>query len=369
VSVYKNRDGRSPYFHFDFQVRGHRIHGSTRCTTRREAEKVAAGEREKATRRIALLAAAKTSLRLDDVAERYWQEVGQHHAGADNTDHDLALLIEFFGKDKLLPEVTGDDVARLVAWRRGHRGPNGSRLISPHTVNHTTKQLRRLFTRAKLWGVRFEHEPQWSKYLLAVPAERVRELSDDEADRLDAVMRDDYRPFFNFARASGLRLDECLLKWSEVRWPIAGQRGQIVTLGKGGERVTTPITSEIREILWPLRGHHPEHVFTFVAVRTHRRWVKGKRYPITLAGLRAHWHRLRKVAGVTGFRFHDFRHDFGTKLLRETGNLKLVQRALNHADIKTTTRYAHVLDKEVEAAMEAVAESRGKSRGKLREVK
>src|SRR5262249_55638184 len=46
-------------------------------------------------------------------------------------------------------------------------------------------------------------------------------------------------------------------------------------------------------------------------------------------------------------RFHDFRHDFGTKLLRATGNLKLVQRALNHTNIKTTTRYAHVLDDQV----------------------
>ena len=60
---------------------------------------------------------------------------------------------------------------------------------------------------------------------------------------------------------------------------------------------------------------------------------------------------------MTGFRFHDFRHDLGTKLLRETGNLKLVQRALNHADLKTTTRYAHVLDDDVAEAMERVTES------------
>jgi site-specific recombinase XerD len=55
-------------------------------------------------------------------------------------------------------------------------------------------------------------------------------------------------------------------------------------------------------------------------------------------------------------------HDFGTKLLRETGYLKLVQRALNHADIKTTTRYAHVIDAKVAKAMERVEESRNKSR-------
>src|SRR6516164_3532619 len=144
------RTESSPYFHFDFQVRGHRFHGSTKCTTRREAEKVEAAEREKARALVAQLAAAKTSLKLDDVAERWWQEVGQYHAGADGTEHQLALVVEFFTKDKLITDITGDDVARIVAWRRGHRRQDGA-LISSHTVNRTTKQLRKLFTRTKLW--------------------------------------------------------------------------------------------------------------------------------------------------------------------------------------------------------------------------
>ena len=129
-----------------------------------------------------------------------------------------------------------------------------------------------------------------------------------------------------------------------------------------------PITSDIRELLWPLRGHHPEFVFTYVAERSRDGRVQGERYPLTYSGVKITWRRLRKRAGVTGFRFHDFRHDLGTKLLRETGNLKLVQRALNHADLKTTSRYAHVLDDEVADAMERVAELRNKSRKPLREV-
>jgi integrase len=360
VSVYKNRDGRSPYFHFDFQVRGHRFHGSTKCTTRREAEKVEAAEREKATRLVAQLAAAKTSLKLDDVAERYWQEVGQHHAGAGDTEHRLALLIQFFGKDKVLTEITGDDVARLVAWRRGHRANgNGPRsLISPHTVNHTTEQLRKLFTRAKLWGVRFEHEPRWTKHMLAVPTERVRELSDDEAERLESAIRADYAPFFAFARASGLRLAECFLRRSEVDWSA----GQIRKRGKGGQIITKPITPTIREILWPLQGHHPIFVFTYVSRRRYLGKIKGQRYPLTYEAVQSYWRRLRKRSGVVGFRFHDLRHDFGTKLLRVTGNLRLVQKALGHRDIKTTTRYAHALDSDVAEAMERVAESRNRPR-------
>jgi integrase len=67
---------------------------------------------------------------------------------------------------------------------------------------------------------------------------------------------------------------------------------------------------------------------------------------------------------VTDFRFHDFNHDFGTKVLRLTGNLKLAQRALNHADIKSTLRYAHVLDEDVADAVERVARGKKKVLGK-----
>jgi integrase len=345
------KDSRSPFWRYDFQIGGRRFFGSTKATTKREAEAVERVEREKARRHLAQARAASASLRLDDVAGRYWHEVGQHHAGADNTERQLGYLIAFFGKDRLLTDITGDDVAKLVAWRRGHRA--GARLISPFTVNDTTEQLKKLFTRAKLWGVSFDREPEWRKHWLAEPAERVRELVGDEAERLQAATRDDYAPFFAFARASGLRLDECLLRWSEVDWPAR----QIRKPGKGGKLVTVPITSAIREILWPLQGHDPEHVFTYVAQRSRDGRTAGQRYPVTYSGVKTAWRRLRKRAGVSGFRFHDFRHDLASKLLRDTGNLKLVQRALNHSDLKTTTRYAHVLDDEVAAAMERVTES------------
>ena len=216
MSIYRNP--RSPFWQFDFQWRGHRFHGSTKATTKREAEAVEQTERERAKQHVAQLQAARTSLRLDDVAGRYWQEVGQHHVGdgARNTWRELARLVEFFGKDKLLTEITGDDMARLVAWRRGHRIRD--QLISPFTVNATTKQVRKLFTRAKMWGVRFDHEPPWRQYWLKEPHERVRELAEHEAEQLEAATRDDLAPFFAFAHASGLRLRECLLRWSEVDW-------------------------------------------------------------------------------------------------------------------------------------------------------
>jgi integrase len=354
MSVFRKK--RSPYWHYDFQWRGRRFHGSTKCTTRREADKVEAAEREKAKQFVAQTEAARTSLRLDDVAGRYWSEHAQHLAGAPNAEGNLALLIEYFGKDKLITDITGDDVARLVAWRRGHRKNRvrNTNLISPFTVNHTTEQLRKLFTRCKLWGVRFAHEPVWRKHFLAVPPERVRELSDAEAERLEQHIGDDYAPIFAFARASGLRLAECLLKWSEVDW----EAKKIRKPGKGGKMVTTHITTTVRDILWPLQGHHPVYVFTYVPQQKD----DIERRPITRVGLQSMWKRLRRRANVTDLRWHDLRHDFGTKFLRATGNLKLTQKAMNHSDIKTTLRYAHVLDSEVAEALERVQKSRTKSR-------
>jgi integrase len=151
-----------------------------------------------------------------------------------------------------------------------------------------------------------------------------------------------------------------LLTWPDVNWSA----GQITRRGKGGKLVSTPITETVRAILEPLIGNHPVHVFTYTAQRTRtcpktgERVVKGQTYPITYSGAVSLWKRTRKAAKLTDFRFHDIRHDVGTKVLRATGNLKLAQRVLNHADIKTTMRYAHVLDEEIGQALENLAKSR-----------
>jgi integrase len=358
MSVYK--DARSPFYQYDFRWRGHRFFGSTKVTDRREAEKVERTKRDEAKRIVAQESAAKTSLRLDDVAGRYWQDVGQHHAGADNTERLLDMVVGYLGEDTLITDITGDDIAKLRAWRRGHKRKDGA-LISAFTVNDTIEQVKKLFTHLKGLNsnLRFEHEPKWKNFWLPEPKERMRELHDDEAGRLDDAMREDWGPFFMFERASGLRLNECVtLRWTEVHW----EAREITKEGKGGKVVTVPITPEIRAILWPLRGHHREFVFTYVAKRTRGKRVRGTRYRITYNGAKTQWRRLCKRAKVVGFRFHDHRHDIGTKVLRSTGNLKLAQRVLNHADIRSTVRYAHVIDNEVRAAFESYQESRKKSR-------
>ena len=67
----------------------------------------------------------------------------------------------------------------------------------------------------------------------------MRELHEEEGECLDAAMSEDYGAFFAFAKASGLRLRECLLLWSEVDWSARritkpGKDGAKNAAGAGG---------------------------------------------------------------------------------------------------------------------------------------
>ncbi|HYE94419.1 MAG TPA: tyrosine-type recombinase/integrase [Terriglobales bacterium] len=61
-----------------------------------------------------------------------------------------------------------------------------------------------------------------------------------------------------------------------------------------------------------------------------------------------------KAAGVADCTPHRFRHSFATKLLESTKNLRLVQEALDHEDIASTTIYTRVVPGAVGAAVRAL---------------
>lgn len=265
-------------------------------------------------------------------------------------------LATSFGENKLLREISNNDVARLVAKRRAEHTVNLARdsnnrrkaearepkLVSPARVNRSvTEPLRKLLRRAtEIWG-----EPtqkiQWKDHLLEEPSERIRELSADEERRLWSALPRQYQAIVSFSIRTGCRVNECVkLKWSDIDWDA-----QVFTVhGKRGKVSVLPLPADVERMLHSLNKTDVLRVFTY---------ENGQ--PMTYSGLDSAFGRAILRAGISDLRFHDLRHTAATRMARATGNLKLVQTLLRHADIKTTARYAHATTDDLRIAMEKVA--------------
>ncbi|MDR3126287.1 MAG: tyrosine-type recombinase/integrase [Rickettsiales bacterium] len=70
--------------------------------------------------------------------------------------------------------------------------------------------------------------------------------------------------------------------------------------------------------------------------------------------IKTSWNGTLRRAGVAAktFTFHTMRHTTATWLHKATKDLRLVQKVLGHADIKTTTKYAHLIAEEEAKAMD-----------------
>lgn len=282
---------------------------------------------------------------------RFWAEVGDHYAGNWRTTVETALpwLAKELGRQTLLRDVGSNRIALLIQARRRDQ-------VSNTTVNRTVTELLRTIMRraSKSWQQETQAASiEWGDLILKEPQERIRELLPAEETALVQTMRDDYLPAIRFALLYGLRKAELVgLERSAVNWP-----DNFKVRGKGDKERLIPLTDAGRAILSRELGRHPTAVFTYVAVanKPQAGIVKGQRHPITYSGLASAWRRHGpSAAGIADFRLHDTRHTAATRLLRKTGNLRLVQKLLGHEDIATTTRYAHVTDEDLRNGLDAV---------------
>ena len=204
-----HKDKKSPFYQTDIWIGGNKFSRSTRKTSRREAETEARRFEQRLRETLKVETAAAASLRIDDVALRYMTDVGDHHAGegAGITEGKVKRLVGYFGPNKLITDITHDDVVKLVNWRRQHtvgKGKN-ARPISPFTVSDTTEQFKKLFTYIKARQVELPaHAPNFGDDALWLkePKARPRALSPKEHTQLEKAMdvRPDAEPLILFAR-------------------------------------------------------------------------------------------------------------------------------------------------------------------------
>jgi integrase len=73
------------------------------------------------------------------------------------------------------------------------------------------------------------------------------------------------------------------------------------------------------------------------------------------ASLKKAWVGLLKKAKIERFRWHDMRHNAGSKMTMAGIPLRAVQDLLGHADPSTTARYSHLAPEHQRAAIETLA--------------
>lgn len=266
--------------------------------------------------------------------------------------------------NKQLPKVS----AWLIEKWRSKRLKAGR---APNTVNREVAALKAALNRAVEWGVLDANPMAKVKMLKTDTKGRVRFLSEAEETRLraalaarDADARDARRrtnlwrrergyplmpeipadgyadyltPMVLLALNTGMRRGELFkLRWDDVDLP----RRNLTVHGASAKSATT------RHI--PL---NPE------AVTVLENWRPGKGLVFAgdegrpLVTIKTAWANLMKASGITGFRFHDLRHTFASKLVMAGVDLNTVRELLGHADLTMTLRYAHLAPEHKHAAV------------------
>lgn len=247
--------------------------------------------------------------------------------------------------------------------------------VEQATVNRDVTALKAALNRAVTWKLIPPHALQDVKPFLEDKIGRLRYLSDAEEKRLRKALatRDERRgvdrrranawrrgrgyrewpaygtytdtltPIVLLALNTGLRFGELTgLEWRDI--DVARALLTVRTIeGKSGRTRHVPLNVQAVRVLkaWRPRENAPSD------------YVFPGRDGARLQDIKTAWMPLLKpkAANIIGFRFHDLRHTFASRLVMAGVDLNTVRELLGHSDIKMTLRYAHLAPEHKAAAV------------------
>ena len=238
----------------------------------------------------------------------------------------------------LLVDITPGDMARVIHGMKLKKYAAG-------TCNRVLILMRYAYALALKW-----HEPgityNPAKDLPNIKQDNKLErfLSPEEAIRLMSCVRLSENPMLQFIVPfliyTGARKREVLdAQWVDIDWQEKSWR---IPFTKSGKVRHVPLSEGALEVLLILKNATLQNKVK-KAVLPLAVWVFAN--PKTLkpyVSIFYSWDTARQLAEMPKLRIHDLRHSFASFLVNAGRSLYEVQELLGHADIRTTSRYAHL---------------------------
>ena len=236
----------------------------------------------------------------------------------------LNRLNESFGS-RQLASLTTQDVERHQKRRRKEG-------VTPATINRERTVLSHLFTMAMKWKL-VEHNPVKDTEKLREDNVNPRPLSEEEEQRLFAVLPAHYKPIVTFALHTGLRLGELQAQ----RWADVDMAAGVLTVTnpKSGKRETVPLNTT---------------AFTLLTEMDKSSEVVFPRMPKKMSDL---FIKYARKAGLDDVSFHDLRDTFVSRLAINA-NPTTIMALARHRDFRTTQRYLKLDDDHLKQAVESI---------------
>ena len=216
----------------------------------------------------------------------------------------------------------------------------------PGAANATLKLLSHMFGRAQAWGLVAEgHQPCRSIRPYRLRA-HIRYLTNTEYRGIGETLKDGEasgwidKPVAAALRLlmlTGCRKNEILtLRWDDVDWLARELRLRDSKTGPCLVALTAPVERVLESIERP-----PGNPWV----------IAGARPGTRRKTLWRAWQQVSRRAGLEGMRLHDLRHSYASRALALGEGLPMIAKLLNHVQMQTSARYAHlVMDAEKAAA-------------------
>ena len=209
---------------------------------------------------------------------------------------------------------------------------------SPANVNRHITTIKTMFRWFDKHGIKLKVNIDLLERVVE-PEQRVVFFTKEEIEVVLASCDHLTWMLIRLAFEGGLRIKELTeLKASDI------DGNKITFIGKGRKRREIYVSEEMALAIADWIRNHPNWEYLWM-------WeFDGERHRYTPNGIRQRMRKAFEACGYSNFHPHALRHSFATHILHAGAPLHVVKEMMGHSQLRTTMRYIHSLEGQLEKA-------------------